>query len=271
MIEQWRRAIWKQLNTSETYRRGVFISPSNIVIIVAIFIMLLTMVLRSMETMPALFDRLLLWVQFGLWLFFVVEWFLRLWVCVEDPVIKDAKYPRFRWFLRPTSWLDFIAIMPLIALFLEIDNRFIFELRLIRLFLLIRLFRFVRKSKAVYYLTELFRRQWKELFLSVSLIMILTYVLATLLWIVEKEVNDGLSSIPKAFWWAAVSITSVGYGDVVPITTLGKMVASTFLLLSMAFIVLPGAIMAAGFMELLREENIQRAKREHGNLHQKNK
>ncbi len=268
-MKQWRKSIWNQLNTQYKHESGV--STFNIVIIVLILVMLVVMALRSMSNISPMWDQFLFWLQLCLWIFFVVEWLLRLWVCIEDPSLKHEKYPRIKWLFRPTSWLDFIAIMPMIILFIGEHNGLVFELRLIRVFILIRLFRFIRSSRAIYYLTELFRRQWKELSLSVSLIIGLTYVLASLLWLVEKDVNEGLSSIPKAFWWSAISITSVGYGDVVPITAIGKLIASSFLLLSMAFIALPGAVMAAGFMELLREENIKKERHRHLVSDSKNK
>ncbi len=268
-MKNWRKLIWNQLNTSQ-HKHEKTVSTFNFLIVVLILIMLVIMAIRSMSNISPSLDRLLFWMQLCLWIFFVIEWLLRFWSCVEDPILKSEKYPRAKWLLRPTSWLDFIAIMPMIILFISEHNGLVFELRLIRLFILIRLFRFIRNSRAIYYLTELFRRQWKELCLSISLIIGLTYILASLLWLVEKDVNEGLSSIPKAFWWSAISITSVGYGDVVPITAIGKLIASSFLLLSMAFIALPGALMAAGFMELLREENIKKERRKHSSSNFKN-
>lgn len=269
-MKQWRKWAWDQLSTSQ-HKHDKRISSFNILIIILVLVMLVIIAVRSISNIPPFWDNLLFAIQFFLWVFFVIEWLLRFWTCIEDPSLKDKKYPRLKWLLRPTSWLDFIAIMPLAVLFISEHNGLVFELRLIRVFLLIRLFRFIRNSRPIYYLTELFRRQWKELGLSISLIIGLTYILATLLWLVEKDVNTGLSSIPEAFWWAAISITSVGYGDVVPVTAVGKLIASSFLLLSMAFLALPGAVMAAGFMELLREENIKKERRRHSVSNSKNK
>lgn len=247
-----RQKIWQEIRVHTAASERM--STVNILIIFLIMLMVAILTIRSIPDLPPKFDKVLNYTQIFIWVCFVVEWVLRFWTAKEDETLQHYKYPRLRWMMRPSSIIDLLAISPGFFLFVDGVSNVGFALRILRLVIIARFFRFFKRSRSFYYFTELFRRHWRELMLSLSLLIIIVYVLACLLWLLEHNVNDKLSSIPNAIWWSVVSISTVGYGDVVPMTPWGKIITGVFLLLSMAFVALPGAIMAGGFIALLQEE-----------------
>ncbi len=247
-----RKNLWNHLRVHSHSSEGL--SYTNFIIIILILLMIAIMTARSEPSLPLHIDLTLKYVQIAIWFVFVLEWLARLWTAVEDPRFEHYKYPRLHWLTRITSILDLIAILPGFILIWDNNSNLSFLLRLFRLIMLIRFIRFFRYSQVFEMLGKLFSRHWKNITVSLSILLVIVYLLASCLWLVEHKVNPDFSSIPKAFWWAVVSITTVGYGDAYPITALGKAITASFLLLSMAFLALPGSIMAAGFMEILREK-----------------
>lgn len=265
---QIRHKIWKEITTLHL-EEGRNLSRFNKVVFISILFMLIIMAVRSeKEFLPMAMDRTLLIAQILLSIFFVIEWFLRLWASPEDPRFQDKKYPRLHWFMKTSSWFDFLAILPILTFALGGGSIWTAGLRFIRIFIFLRFLRFFQHSRVIYLFSELFRRYWKNLAVSLVILLTLAYMMSIILWFVEHPHNEKFASIPRAFWWASVTITTVGYGDVIPVTILGKFVTSILLLLSMAFIALPGSIMAAGFMDLLREEKERESAR---TLHNKKK
>ncbi len=247
-----RKKIWEQIRIR--YRSSDSISAVNVFIIFLILVMIAIMTLRSEPSLPPFWDLWLKYAQIAIWFVFVIEWLARLWTSVEDARFEHFKHPRLHWLTRVTSILDFLAILPGFLLIWDDNSNLSFLLRLFRLIMLVRFIRFFRHSQTFEMLALLFERHWKNLAVSLAFLISIIYLLACSLWLVEHDVNANFSSIPKTFWWAVVSVTTVGYGDAYPITPLGKGITASFLLLSMAFLALPGAIMAGGFMEILREK-----------------
>lgn len=264
-ILKLRKKMWNSLYVHPYSTKGL--SYTNIFIILLILLMIAIMTVRSQPSLSPALDTHLKNMQIGIWFIFVLEWFARLWAAPEDRSLEHYKYPRLHWLLYITSILDFIAILPGFILIWDDNSNLSFLLRIFRLIMLIRFIRFFRHSHVFAMMGKLFRRHWKDVAASLSFLLVIVYLLASCLWLVEHSVNPNFESIPKAFWWAVVSITTVGYGDAYPITSLGKAITGSFLILSMAFIALPGSIMAAGFMEILREEKEKEQKKHKSKIH----
>ncbi len=254
-----RKKIWNHLRVHSHTSEGL--TYTNFLIIILILLMIAIMTARSEPSLPPSIDLGLKYAQIAIWFIFVMEWLARLWTSVEDPRFEHYPHPRLHWLTRITSILDLIAILPGFILIWDNNSNLSFLLRLFRLIMLIRFIRFFRHSQVFEMLGKLFDRHWKNIAVSLTFLLVIVYLLASCLWLVEHKVNPDFSSIPRAFWWAVISITTVGYGDAYPITALGKTITASFLLLSMAFLALPGSIMAAGFMEILREKKEKEEKR----------
>jgi voltage-gated potassium channel len=149
--------------------------------------------------------------------------------------------------------VDLAAILPsyllLATAFGGADLRF---LRVLRFFRLFRVLKLGRYSPAVHTLTAVFHERRADLAVAMGAVGILLVLSSSAVYLAEHEAQpDKFASIPDSMWWAIVTLTTIGYGDVVPITQLGKAFAGVTAILGVGFIALPTAILAAGFQEHL--------------------
>lgn len=194
--------------------------------------------------------------QQSLWLFeiftitvFTVEYLVRVWSCVEDDSSNQSHW-RKRWnYVRsPMAIIDLIAIVPFyLGFFIELD------LRSVRVVRLLRIGKLGRYSRAMEMLLQVLRMEFKILLSVVALLLVLMLIASTGIYLIESKVQpDVFGSIPQAMWWAMATLTTVGYGDVTPITPLGKFFAGSITILSMGMVALPAGILASSFSEQLR-------------------
>lgn len=176
---------------------------------------------------------------------FSVELVLRIWIAVETPQ-PEVRGSRLRYIFSPLAIADIVAIIPFyLSAFFSVDLRF---LRILRL---LRLFKLTRYSGAFASVTEVIRVNRGALWSALAILMFAIVVASSAMYIVENKAQpDAFSSIPAAMWWAVVTLTTVGYGDVTPITSLGRFVASVITVLGVGMVALPTSIMASGFLDL---------------------
>jgi voltage-gated potassium channel len=186
---------------------------------------------------------------------FTAEYLLRLWVITEDPRYAHPVRGRIRWALTPLALMDLLAFVPFYLPFIVADTR---VLRLARLFRLARILRLGRYNRAATALVQAAHERREELVLSFASIIALMLISSSLMYYAEREAQpEVFSSIPDAMWWAVVTLTTVGYGDAYPITTLGRLLASATAVLGVAMLALPTAILTAAFLN--RMERSRRA------------
>lgn len=196
--------------------------------------------------------------QYGRWLdrfelfsvvVFSVEYLARLWSCTADARYAHPVWGRLKFACSPMALVDLAAVLPFYLAFTQLDLRFVRAFRLMRLF---RLAKAGRYSEASTVLLRVMRSKREEMFLSLGVLLTLTIVFATLMYMVEGDVQpDKFPDIPHALWWAVVTITTVGYGDVFPVTPLGKLVGAATALLGILMIALPTGVFGAAFVEEL--------------------
>lgn len=202
------------------------------------------------------------WAKYGPWLWkfeifsvtiFTIEYVARMWSCTMIPRYRDPVTGRFRFALRGMQVIDLVAILPFYLPFLGIDLR---GLRAFRLLRLLRIGKFGRYSKSLQLIKNVFREKKEELVLTVALMTILLIVSSSLLFYCERTAQpDVFTSIPATMWWAVATLTTVGYGDIYPVTLLGKLCGSVVAILGIGMFALPTGILGAGFVE-----EIQKAK-----------
>jgi voltage-gated potassium channel len=197
---------------------------------------------------------------------FTLEYLLRLWSCVEKPLDQTSspRQSRLAWMVSPLGLTDLLAIAPFYVLVLmpERSAEAVLMLRVFRGMRLLRLFKLARYSPAMGVIGTVIRKEGPVLAVAVTVLFIVLIFAAWGTYLLEREVQpEVFGNIPLALWWSVVTLTTVGYGDVVPMTTGGKFFAGIVSLLGIAMLALPAAIMASGFSRELhgRSRAYQRA------------
>jgi len=148
--------------------------------------------------------------------------------------------------------VDLVAILPFYLPLVLTDLRI---LRLIRLFRLLRLLKMLRYSESLRIFTDVYRMKKSELAMVFMVILFLLVIASALIFHVEQEAQpEAFSSIPAAMWWGVATLTTVGYGDIYPITPLGKFLGAIIALLGIGLFALPAAILGSGFVGALRRK-----------------
>jgi len=178
---------------------------------------------------------------------FTLEYLVRVWVCNENRNCVNPLGDRLRYIFRPLSLIDLLAILPF---WLQLAGINVSMLRIMRFFRLLKFARLWRYSKAYHFIANSVISR-KDEFLVVSLLMLVTLLVAsTLMYLAEHDAQpDRFSSIPAAFWWGVVTFTSVGYGDVYPVTALGKIFGGLFAIVGISIFALPTAILTAAMLD----------------------
>ena len=170
---------------------------------------------------------------------FTAEYVVRLW----------AARRRLRYALSPLALIDLIAILPFYLPFLGVDLRSTRAFRLLRLFRMAKVARYVR---AVHVFGEVARAKREELVIAAAVMGILLICASSVIFYAEHDAQpQAFSSIPTSMWWSVATLTTVGYGDVFPVTPLGRLVAGVVAVLGIGFFALPTATLGAGFVEVV--------------------
>ncbi len=178
---------------------------------------------------------------------FSVEYVTRVWCCTVDPKFASPIRGRLRFMVSPMGLVDLAAILPFYLPAMGIDLRITRSVRLVRL---LRLAKLARYSTAFGLFGRVIRRRKEELVASLTCASFLLVVASSLMYLVEGHVQpDHFSSIPAAMWWGVSTMTTVGYGDVYPVTALGKLLGAVVSLVGMGLFALPAGILGSGFIE----------------------
>lgn len=179
---------------------------------------------------------------------FSLEYLMRLWVCVEDKRFSGSRFPRLRHAFTAIALIDLLAILPFfLTLFFTVDLR---SLRVLRL---LRVFKLTRYSSAMNMLLEVFRKEANTLFAGFFILAVLLVLSASGAYLVEHSAQpEKFGSIPAAMWWAVSTLTTVGYGDVTPITVAGKLFGSLITIIGVGMAALPAGILASGLADQMR-------------------
>ncbi len=181
---------------------------------------------------------------------FAVEYLARLWVCVEQDRYAEPVRGRLRYALSPLPMLDLIVIL---TFWSSVDLRFLRVARMVRLLKVLNLAHFEQSLTRVG--AALSRR--KELLIVAVVMMVLCiYASAAILYQLEHSAQPKVfSSIPETLWWAMTTLTTIGYGDMVPVTPFGKLCAGLISVFGIGVFALPTAIVTAAIVEAGASDN----------------
>jgi len=181
--------------------------------------------------------------------FFTVEYIARLYSIVEKPIYSEPVNGRLKFARTPLAIVDLLAFLPFYLTLLPIDLRF---LRIFRLMALFRMFKIARYLHALNIFKRVIVERKEQLLLSFLFILFVLVIISFIMFYVEHNAQpDKFSSIPATMWWGIATLTTVGYGDMVPITDVGKFLGGIFAIAGVGLLALPAGILSSGFFELL--------------------
>ncbi len=215
-----------------------------------------------LESVPAIYQPLAAWF-FAFEVFsvavFTIEYIMRVWSVTENPWRDRYRHPlwgRLRYVFSVMALIDLLAILPFyLSVFMSIDLRFLRVMRLLRILKL------TRYSTAMTMLFEVLRAEARVIGSSLFVLVLLLVVTSSLIYLVEHQAQpEGFGTIPRAMWWSIITMTTVGFGDVVPITGPGKILGGLMGVIGIGMVALPAGILASGFNQALhtRRESLRR-------------
>jgi voltage-gated potassium channel len=250
-----RRRVWEVL---EPARPGDALSRRfDLFILTLIAANVAAMVLESVQPIRTSFGAAFAVFEACSVLVFLAEYAARLWSCVEDPELSGAVRGRLRWAIRPLSLVDLLVVAPFLLTLGMADAR---VLRVLRLFRLVCVLKAGRYLAALRLFRCVVQAKREELGMSIALTSVLLVVASSVMYFAENEAQpDKFSSIPASMWWAVATLTTVGYGDVYPVTALGRVAGGCLALLGVGLFALPTAILGAGLVEAAQGSRIPQA------------
>ena len=222
-------------------------------LVVLILVNLVAVALESVPSLRAAYRPLFAAIEYFSLVVFTVEYFLRIWCAVEHGPNRhlSATRARLKYMLSPAGIVDLVAVLPFWFSPLLPD-----DLRVLQVFRIVRFFKITRYSPAMRSLLDVLYRERRALFGCLVIMLGIALVAATLMHLAEGRVQpDKLGTIPEALWWAIVTLGTIGYGDVVPVTALGKLIASGTIICGLIVIALPVGIIATAFAEQIHRRD----------------
>ncbi|TYZ57196.1 hypothetical protein PybrP1_011146 [[Pythium] brassicae (nom. inval.)] len=191
---------------------------------------------------------------------FSVEYALRLWSCVEDERFTHPVFGRLTWMVRPMSVIDLVVLVPfyvelLFKYSLTPSNKGVLTLRALRLLRVLSFLRLERSYNALRNLRTILSKKKAELGLVTYMTGVVVLTSSITIFFFENEAQpEVFSSIGVSAWWAVETITSLGYGDIVPVTSGGRIFSSVLALWGIILFTIPGAVLSSGFVEVMLEK-----------------
>ena len=223
-------------------------------IMVLIFISILSIVLESFEEIRSRFSGLFRVFEVVSVSVFALEYVLRIWTA--DYLYPESRHPHIKYILSPMAIIYLLAILPFFLPFISVDLRFLRMTRLFRLFRLLRVFKLGRYFDALMIVVSVIKKSASQLIVSVALCFFVMLFSAIIMYTVENPVQpEQFPNVISSLWWAICTLTTVGYGDIYPVTDVGRFFASIISLVGIGIIAIPTGIIAAGFSSAIDKDH----------------
>jgi voltage-gated potassium channel len=246
-----RRRLYLTLDPNE--KGGTAETIFEVFLVATIVLNILAIVLDSVTHIHDEYNDAFEYFEIFSVIFFSLEYLARLYSVVENPKFSHPVRGRLKYLISPLALVDLLAFLPFYVSRLSVDLRF---LRIFRLMAVFRMFKIVRYLHALSIFRRVLRDRKEQLVLSFFFILFVLVIISFIMFLVEHEAQpDKFSSIPATMWWGIATLTTVGYGDLVPITPLGKFLGGLFAITGVGLLALPAGILSSGFFEMLHNTN----------------
>jgi len=249
-IKEMKQKVYKLLNENKYFIKFIY----SLIIINVILL-----ILQSYQELDDRFSFFFETFEFFSVVIFSIEYILRMYSSQLSPRYhaSNSIFSGLKFSISTFGIIDLLAILPFyLPLFFPFDLR---VLRILRLFRLLRIFKIGRYSKSLKTITDVLRETKSELVITIFVAFILLILSSSLMYYIENEAQpEQFKSIGHSFWWAVATLTTVGYGDVYPITGLGKVIGSIIALIGIGFVALPTGIISSAFIGKVQEEKAKK-------------
>ena len=244
--DNFRRRLYRVLEAGHIFNWKILLFETALISLIIANVVAVT--LDSVRSVADRYAAAFYWFETISVVIFAIEYSLRLWTAVEDPRygVKGPVWGRIRYALSPVMLIDFLSFAPS---FVGIFIPSALDLRVLRLFRLLRLMKIARYSPALSTLIEVVKAERRALLGTLLLIVCIMVISAYLIYIIEGPVQpDKFGSLPSALYWSVTTLTTTGYGDITPVTALGRLVAGITMMFGLALFALPVGIVATNFV-----------------------
>ena len=221
-------------------------------IVVWVVISVLAVILESVHSVHYMLNMEFLILDAIAVSIFTFEYCLRMYCCVEEPGYKKALSGRLKLAKSTSSIIDLLAIAPF---FLEVFLHHLIDLRFMRVFRLLRLLKLTRYTGATQSLMKVIAREWPVMAASAFIMLLLVVMTASLGYLFEHEAQpEKFENIPQSIYWAVITLASVGYGDISPVTPAGRAMTIVLALIGIGIFAIPAALLSSAFSDQLKSD-----------------
>lgn len=252
--EQW----YEYLN--EPSHKSIFAWMVNLVIAAAIFFNMVEVLLVSVESEASNIYFSGLYAHALFTFIFVIDYLMRIWVAAEAPPENGhtALSRRLSYVFSPMGIIDLLSFLPGLVLVMVPDSS-AQDFSFLKVMTTIRILKLTRYSASLSILAAVYRENFSTLFAAMVIMIILSFTAATGVYIFERAAQpEAFGSIPRSMWWALVTLTTVGYGDIVPITLGGKLFGALVMIAGVGIAAIPAGVFASSFVRLIRDHDRKR-------------
>ena len=250
-LASWRRRVYEILEQGPVGDRSMRLVSRLLILLVLVNIA--AVVLESVPRYEQAVRGIFVAIETASLVVFTVEYLLRIWIAVEHAPHRDLRPLRARWryIVSTNGLIDLVSVLPFWLAFAAPS-----ELRIVLLFRMVRFLKLARYSPALRSLLEALYSERRALFGCVVILAGATLITAAFIHLAEREVQpEKFGTIPDAMWWSIVTLGTIGYGDVVPVTPLGKVIAAITILCGLVMVALPVGIIATAFSEQIHRRD----------------
>lgn len=251
MRKRVKQRVYEIISKAENGDHASALFDWSIMILIALSI--ITIILDSFQSIHEQYSPLFQVIEIVTVIVFTLEYILRIWTA--DLLYPETKHPYLKYCFSFMAMIDLLAILPFYLPFFSADLRFLRMMRLFRLFRLLRVLKLGRYFDALQVIIKVIRTSGPQLIMSVVVCFFVMLFSAIIMYEVENPVQpDQFPNVLASLWWAICTLTTVGYGDIYPITGVGKFFASIISLVGIGIIAIPTGIIAAGFTQAIRKD-----------------
>ena len=246
-----KRRVYSALNADPSKDRVSLVV--TVVMIALIGLNLFAIILDSVRSIDNAWGYLFRAFEFICVATFSFEYLARIWSCTASPEYRHPVSGRLRFALRPLMLIDLFSIVPFYFSFATSN---LLYLRLLRTLRVVRVARLNRYSSAMRLLAKVVREKREELVVTFGIALLILIMSSCLMYEIENYAQpDKFSDIPSTMWWSICTLTTVGYGDIYPVTPLGKLIAAFVSVLGIGLFAIPAGIIGAAFVEQLKKRD----------------